>query len=115
MISLQAFHTCAVSSQSQRHPSTYSPAAMSFGTSSSSQIVTVVGQLPAHGPGFDPYCPLAMGARTAGAAPARQGGAKLSGPTGRGFIAHIDPAGNVPSEMYVPLMSSLLPSLHSKY
>ena len=45
MTSLHAFHTCAVSSQSHRHDSTYSPGSMSAGTRTLSRIVTVVGQL----------------------------------------------------------------------
>ena len=58
-------------------------------------MITVVGQLPAHGPGLVPYySPTAIGARTGGEAPALHGGGKsFVGDWGSGFIAHIDPAG----------------------
>merc|ERR1711924_161938 len=61
-------------------------------------MVTVVGQFPAHGPGLKPYLPTAMGARTRGRVPALQGGGKSAvGLCGRGFMAHMDPGGKVPS------------------
>lgn len=54
VMSLHPFQTCAVSSQSHRKERTYSPGAMFVGTLTWSTIFTVVGQLPAHGPGFVP-------------------------------------------------------------
>ena len=55
VMSAHADHTWAVSSQSQRQPRTYSPGARFFGTRTSSMMTTLVGQLPAHGPGLNPY------------------------------------------------------------
>ena len=66
-----------------------------------------------HGPGLVPYSPTAIGARTGGDVPALHGGGKsVVGVCGSGFIAHIEPSGNVPSETYVPWISSVEPSLH---
>merc|ERR1719472_700088 len=76
VISLQAFHTCAVCSQSHRHDRTYSPGAVSAGMRTVSTMLTVVGQLPAQRPGLVPYLPRAMGARTAGLVPLLHGGGK---------------------------------------
>mmetsp|Transcript_49851 Transcript_49851/g.157749 ORF Transcript_49851/g.157749 Transcript_49851/m.157749 type:complete len:217 (+) Transcript_49851:103-753(+) len=111
-MSLHADHTCAVSSQSHRQPSTYSPGGVSAGTRTVSRMLTVVGQLPAHGPGLLPYSPTALGARTFGSKPARHLAGKALSLMGNGFIAHIEPAGYVPSVTYVPLISSTWPSLH---
>jgi hypothetical protein len=97
VMSEHAFHTWAVSSQSQRQPRTYSPGAKSAGIATVSMILTVVGQLPAQGPGLKPYLPTAIGARTGGCVPFEHGGANsASGDCGSGFIAHMLPAGQVP-------------------
>lgn len=42
----------------------YSPGVMSAGTRTLSTMFTVVGQLPAHGPGLELYPPFAVGAAT---------------------------------------------------
>ena len=129
-MSAQFAQTCAVASQSYLQPRTYLPGVSWLGRMTESTTATAPqgeGWLPEQRPGLS--ASLQGGGKLGSGVssqevqslpgvpgqgehpePARQFPLRHRG--GRGFIAHIEPAGRVPSVMKVPLMASLVPLFH---
>merc|ERR1712087_202829 len=107
--------TCAVSSQSQRQPRTYSPGVMSAGIFNVSMTITVVGQLPEHSLGSVPIRALGLVGAGMGVWPEHGAGKNPApAPAGIGFMAHVLPSGNVPSDTKVPWKYASVPFAHLK-
>mmetsp|Transcript_46081 Transcript_46081/g.76152 ORF Transcript_46081/g.76152 Transcript_46081/m.76152 type:complete len:215 (-) Transcript_46081:690-1334(-) len=131
--SAHACHTCVVSSQSQRQPSTYCPGWRSAGMMSPSTICPPV-QSPEHSPCcvFWSLCAAGCVQFDAPEQSEGHGGAKdkhsnspvceafscmqpalFSPMRGTGFRAHVDPAGIVPSSTNTPCNVIRVPLFHS--